>query len=152
MLSSRPQLQRQLRPPWMLSSRSLLLVPAGVVSCPRQDLLRLRAGVFLLATLQLHQCLQGLLQHLLHLRLLQGLLLHLRLLQGLLLHLRLLRLLRLLQGLLLGLVVSALSTVAVPSTVPSPFDGMVLQLLDFSRLRLLLSRCAALHHRLLSDG
>jgi len=130
----------------MLSSRSLLLVPAGVVSCPRQDLLRLRAGVFLLATLQLHQCLQGLLQHLLHLRLLQGLLLHLRLLQGLLLHLRLL------QGLLLGLVVSALSTVVVPSTVPSPFDGMVLQLLDFSRLRLLLSRCAALHHRLLSDG
>jgi len=130
----------------MLSSRSLLLVPAGVVSCPRQDLLRLRAGVFLLASLQLHQCLQGLLQHLLHLRLLQGLLLHLRLLQGLLLHLRLL------QGLLLGLVVSALSTVVVPSTVPSPFDGMVLQLLDFSRLRLLLSRCAALHHRLLSDG
>jgi len=130
----------------MLSSRSLLLVPAGVVSCPRQDLLRLRAGVFLLATLQLHQCLQGLLQHLLHLRLLQGLLLHLRLLQGLLLHLRLL------QGLLLGLVVSALSTVAVPSTVPSPFDGMVLQLLDFSRLRLVLSRCAALHHRLLYDG
>jgi len=130
----------------MLSSRSLLLVPAGVVSCPRQDLLRLRAGVFLLATLQLHQCLQGLLQHLLHLRLLQGLLLHLRLLQGLLLHLRLL------QGLLLGLVVSALSTVVVPSTVPSPFDGMVLQLLNFSRLRLLLSRCAALHHRLLSDG
>jgi len=130
----------------MLSSRSLLLVPAGVVSCPRQDLLRLRAGVFLLATLQLHQCLQGLLQHLLHLRLLQGLLLHLRLLQGLLLHLRLL------QGLLLGLVVSALSTVVVPSTVPSPFDDMVLQLLDFSRLRLLLSRCAALHHRLLSDG
>jgi hypothetical protein len=98
-----------------------------------------------LATLQLHQCLQGLLQHLLHLRLLQGLLLHLRLLQGLLLHLRLL------QGLLLGLVVSALSTVVVPSTVPSPFDGMVLQLLDFSRLRLLLSRCAALHHRLLYD-
>jgi len=89
-----------------------------------------------LASLQLHQCLQGLLQHLLHLRLLQGLLLHLRLLQGL----------------LLGLVVSALSTVVVPSTVPSPFDGMVLQLLDFSRLRLLLSRCAALHHRLLSDG
>jgi len=120
----------------MLSSRSLLLVPAGVVSCPRQDLLRLRAGVFLLASLQLHQCLQGLLQHLLHLRLLQGLLLHLHLLQGL----------------LLGLVVSALSTVVVPSTVPSPFDGMVLQLLDFSRLRLLLSRCAALHHRLLSDG
>jgi len=129
----------------MLSSRSLLLVPAGVVSCPRQDLLRLRAGVFLLATLQLHQCLQGLLQHLLHLRLLQGLLLHLRLLQGLLLHLRLL------QGLLLGLVVSALSTVVVPLTVPSPFDGMVLWLLDFSRLRLLLSRCAALHHRLLYD-
>jgi hypothetical protein len=135
----------------MLSSRSLLLVPAGVVSCPRQDLLRLRAGVFLLATLQLHQCLQGLLQHLLHLRLLQGLLLHLRLLQGLLLQGLLLHL-RLLQGLLLGLVVSALSTVVVPSTVPSPFDGMVLQLLDFSRLRLLLSRCAALHHRLLSDG
>jgi len=130
----------------MLSSRSLLLVPAGVVSCPRQDLLRLRAGVFLLATLQLHQCLQGLLQHLLHLRLLQGLLLHLRLLQGLLLHLRLL------QGLLLGLVVSALSTVVVLSTVPSPFDGIVLRLLDFSRLRLLLSRCAALHHRLLYDG
>jgi len=107
----------------MLSSRSLLLVPAGVVSCPRQDLLRLRAGVFLLASLQLHQCLQGLLLHL-----------------------------RLLQGLLLGLVVSALSTVVVPSTVPSPFDGMVLQLLDFSRLHLLLSRCAALHHRLLYDG
>ena len=150
MLSSRPQLQRQLRPPWMLSSRSLLLVPAGVVSCPRQDLLRLRASVFLLASLcrlhlrlqglQLHQRLQGLLQHL------QPLLLHLRLLQRLLLHLRLL------QGLLLGLVASALSTVAVPSTVPSPFDGMVLRLLDFSRLRLLLSRCAALHHRLLYDG
>jgi len=72
----------------MLSSRSLLLVPAGVVSCPRQDLLRLRAGVFLLASLQLHQRLQGLLQHL------QPLLLHLRLLQGLvqrlLPHLRLL--------------------------------------------------------------
>jgi len=114
-----------------------------MVSCPRQDLLRLRAGVFLLASLQLHQCLQGLLQHLLHLRLLQGLLLHL---QPLLLHLRLL------QGLLLGLVASALSTVVVPSTVSSPFDGMVLRLLDFSRLRLLLSRCAALHHRLLYDG
>ena len=97
-----------------------------MVSSPRQDLLRLRAGVFLLASLQLHQRLQGLLQHL----------------QPLLLHLRL----------LLGLVASALSTVIIPSTVPSPFDGMVLRLLDFSRLRLLLSRCAALHHRLLSDG
>ena len=122
----------------MLSSRSLLLVPAGVVSCPRQDLLRLRAGVFLLASLcRLHLRLQGLQQRL------QGLLQHL---QPLLLHLRLL------QGLLLGLVVSALSTVVIPSTVPSPFDGMVLRLLDFSCLRLLLSRCAALHHRLLYDG
>ena len=121
-----------------------------MVSCPRQDLLRLRAGVFLLASLcrlhlrlqglQLHQRLQGLLQHL------QPLLLHLRLLQRLLLHLRML------QGLLLGLVASALSTVVIPSTVPSPFDGMVLQLLDFSSLRLLLSQCAALHRRPLYDG
>ena len=118
-----------------------------MVSCPRQDLLRLRAGVFLLAPLcRLHLRLQGLLQRL------QPLLLHQRLqglrqrLQPLLLHLRLL------QGLLLGLVASALSTVAVPSTVPSPFDGMVLRLLDFSRLRLLLSRCTALHRRLLYDG
>jgi len=131
-----------------------------VVSCPRQDLLRLRAGVFLLAPLcRLHLRLQGLLQRLqpllLHQRL-QGLLQHLQPLllhlQPLLLHLRLLLRLRMLQGLLLGLVASALSTVAVPSTVPSPFDGMVLRLLDFSRLRLLFSRCAALHHRLLYDG
>ena len=114
----------------MLSSHSLLLVLAGVVSCPRQDLLRLRAGVFLLAPLcRLHLRLLGLLQRL----------------QPMLLHQRL-------QGLLLGLVASALSTVAVPSTVPSPFDGMVLRLLDFSCLRLLLNRCAALHHRLLYDG
>jgi len=124
----------------MLSSRSLLLVPAGVVSCPRQDLLQLWAGVFLLASLcRLHLRLQGLQQRLqLHQRL-QGLLQHL---QPLLLHLRL----------LLGLVASALSTVIIPSTVPSPFDGMVLRLLDFSRLRLLLSRCTALHHLLLHDG
>ena len=129
----------------MLSTRSLLLDRAGVVSCPRPDLLRLRAGFLLLAPLcRLHTSLQDLrLQLLLQRQRMQGLR---QRLQPLLLHLRLL------QGLLLGLVASALSTVAVPSTVPSPFDGMVLRLLDFSRLRLLLSRCAALHHRLLYGG
>jgi len=61
MLSVRPQLQRQLHPPWMLSTRSLLLVQAGMVSCPRPDLLRLRAGFVLLAPLcRLHTRLQDL--------------------------------------------------------------------------------------------
>ena len=96
----------------MLSTRSLLLVRAGVVSCPRPDLLRLRAGFLLLAPLcRLHTSLQDLrLQLLLQRQRLQGLLLHQRL-----------------QDLLLGLVISELSTVVVLSTVPFLFDGTVLQ-------------------------
>ena len=87
----------------MLSTRSLLLDRAGMVSCPRPDLLLLRAGFLLLAPLcRLHTSLQDLR--------LQLLLQHQRL-QGLLMHQRL-------QGLLLGLVISALSTAIILSTVP----------------------------------
>ena len=96
----------------MLSTRSLLLDRAGVVSCPRPDLLRLRAGFVLLAPLcRLHTLLQDLrLQLLLQRQRMQGLLLPQRL-----------------QGLLLELVFLALSTTVVLSTVPFLFDGMVLQ-------------------------
>jgi len=115
----------------------LLVVRAGVVSCPRQDLFRLRAGVFLLAGQTPWRLFLRLLQPLLHQRLL--------FLSSPLLHQRL-------PDLLLRLGVSATSTVVAPSMVPFLFDGMVLQRVIFGRLSLLSGRCAAPHRRPLYGG